>query len=61
MRLSETREKLTASGFADTEVMHPDRNRACSVLGVDAVFEAIVKSYSHGLFVDKEPVILCTL
>jgi len=60
IRLSETREKLKASGFTDAEVMHPDRKRACSVLGVDAVFEAVVKGYSHGFFVDNEPAILST-
>jgi len=57
MRLSETREKLQAAGFAEAEVIHPDRKRACSVLGVDAVFEAIVKDFSHGFFVDNEPYI----
>jgi hypothetical protein len=55
MRLSETREKLKAAGFSDSETLHPDRKRACSVLGVDAVFEAVIKSFSHGFFVDNEP------
>lgn len=55
MRLSETREALKAAGFTDSEAMHPDRKRACSVLGVDAVFEAVLKSFSHGFFVDNEP------
>jgi hypothetical protein len=55
MRLSETREKLKAAGFTDAEAMHPDRKRACSVLGVDAVFEAIVKDFSHGFFIDNAP------
>jgi hypothetical protein len=56
MRLSETREKLKAAGFTDAEMMHPDRKRACSVLGVDAVFEAVIKDYAHGFFVDNAPV-----
>lgn len=57
LKLSETREKLKAAGFTDAEAMHPDRTRACSVLGVDAVFEAIVKGFTHGFFVDNEPYI----
>jgi hypothetical protein len=56
MRLSEVREKLKAAGFSEAEAMHPDRKRACSVLGIDAVFEAIIKGFSHGFFVDTEPV-----
>ena len=57
MRLSETRELLKAAGFTDAEALHPDRKRACSVLGVDAVFEAVIKGYSHGFFVDTEPIV----
>ncbi len=55
VRLSETRERLKAAGFSDAEAMHPDRQRACSALGVDAVFEAVIKNFSHGFFVDNEP------
>jgi hypothetical protein len=54
MRQRETREKLRAAGFSEEDVMHPDRKRACTALGVDAVFEAVVKDYTHGLFVDQE-------
>jgi ankyrin repeat protein len=36
MRLSETREQLKAAGFSEEDAMHPDRKRACSMLGVDA-------------------------
>jgi len=57
MRLEETREKLKAAGFSDAEVMRPDRKRACSVLGVDAVFEAIIKGFSRGFFVAYNPVL----
>jgi hypothetical protein len=57
MKLSEVREKLKAGGFTDAEALHPDRKRACSVLGVDAVFEAVVKGYAHGFFVDNEPIV----
>lgn len=47
MKLSETQQKLVAAGFSEAEVMHPDTKRACSVLGTDAVFEAVLKDYSH--------------
>ena len=57
MKLSEVREKLKAGGFSDAEMLHPDRKRACSILGVDAVFEAVIKGYSHGFFVDNEPIV----
>jgi hypothetical protein len=53
LRLSETREKLAAAGFSPEDLMHPDRKRACSILGVDAVFETVVKDYSHGLFAEQ--------
>jgi len=49
LRLKETRENLKAAGFSDDDVIRPDRERACSVLGVDTVFEAALKDYSHGL------------
>jgi len=52
MKLSETRERLKAAGSSDTELMHPDRKHACSILGVDAVFEAVLKDYSHGLYAE---------
>jgi hypothetical protein len=54
IKLSEAREKLKAGGFSDADVMHPDRRRACSVLGVDAVFEAVLKDYSHGLYAERD-------
>jgi ankyrin repeat protein len=47
MTLNETRQKLKAAGFSQEEVIHPERKRACSVLGVDAVFEANLKDYHH--------------
>jgi|SRR5579864_532047 len=47
MTLHETRQKLKAASFSEEEVLHPDRKRACSVLGVDAVFEAHLKDYHH--------------
>ena len=50
LRLSETRDKLKAAGFSEEDATRPDRKRACSVLGVDAVFEAVLKDYSHGLY-----------
>ena len=46
--LAETRDKLAAAGFQGNDLTHPDRKRACSVLGVDSVFEAVVKDYGHG-------------
>lgn len=46
--LAETREKLQAAGFSEAELNHPDRKRACSILGADAVLEVAVKSYGHG-------------
>lgn len=57
MRQSETREKLRAAGFSEEEIMHPDRKRACSVLEVDAVFEAVVSDYAHGLFAENEGIV----
>jgi hypothetical protein len=49
-KLKDTREKLKAAGFSDEDVLRPDRERACSVLDVDSVFEARLKDYSHGAF-----------
>jgi hypothetical protein len=50
MKLSETRQKLMAAGFSEADVAHPDRKRACSILGTDAVFEVVVKDYQHADF-----------
>jgi hypothetical protein len=50
--LAETRDKLAAAGFQGNNLTHPDRKRACAALGVDAVFEAIVKDYGHGFLFD---------
>jgi len=47
MKLNETRQKLRAAGFSEEDVIHPDRKRACSILGVDAVLEAALKDYAH--------------
>lgn len=47
MKLSETQRKLMSAGFSEEEVMHPDQKRACSILGTDAVFEAVLKDYGH--------------
>ncbi len=47
MKLSETRQKLMAEGFSEEDAMHPDRKRACSILGTDAVFEVVLKDYGH--------------
>jgi hypothetical protein len=49
MTLRETRDKLTAAGFQSDDPAHPDRKRACAALGVDAVLEAVVKDYGHGM------------
>ncbi len=35
-------------------VEHPDRKRACAALGVDSVFEAVVKDYGHGFRLDAD-------
>jgi hypothetical protein len=48
LTLAETRDKLAAAGFQGDDLTHPDRTRACAALGVDAVFEAVVKDYGHG-------------
>jgi len=53
LTLRETRDKLTAAGFQSNELAHPDRKRACAALGVDAVLEAVVKDYSHGITVSE--------
>ncbi len=47
MPLNETLQKLRAAGFSEEDVVHPDRKRACAILGTDAVFEAAFKGYSH--------------
>jgi hypothetical protein len=47
MNLSETHEKLMAAGFSEEDATHPDRKRACSILGTDAVFEVVLKDYGH--------------
>lgn len=47
MKLSESRQKLVSAGFSEAGTMHPDRKRACSILGTDAVFEAVLKDYGH--------------
>jgi hypothetical protein len=47
MKLSETREKLMAAGLSEEDATHPDRKRACSILGTDAVFEVVLKDYGH--------------
>ncbi len=52
LTLRETRDKLTAAGFQSSELAHPDRKRACAALGVDSVFEAVVKDYGHGFYFD---------
>ncbi len=54
LTLRETRDKLTAAGFPGDELEHTDRKRACAALGVDAVMEAVVKDYGHGLRVDAD-------
>jgi hypothetical protein len=38
---------FAVAGFSEAETMHPDRKRACSILGTDAVFEAVLKDYGH--------------
>ena len=47
MKFSETRQKLMAAGFSEEDAAHPDRKRACSALGTDAVFELVLKDYGH--------------
>lgn len=47
MKLSETQRKLMSAGLSPEEAVHPDRKRACSILGTDAVFEAALKDYGH--------------
>jgi len=47
LKLSEAREKLKSAGFSEQEVLRPERRRACSVLGVSAVFEAHSRDYTH--------------
>jgi hypothetical protein len=47
MRLGEAQEKMKAAGFSAEEIAHPDLKRACSVLGTDAVFEAVLMDYAH--------------
>jgi hypothetical protein len=47
MKHSETRQKLMAAGFSEEEATHPDRKRACAILGTDAVFEVVLKDYGH--------------
>jgi hypothetical protein len=54
MKLSETRQKLMAAGFSEEDAMHPDRKRACSILGTDAVFEAVLKDYGHSEIILQE-------
>lgn len=47
MPLGETLQKLRAAGFSEEDLIHPDRQRACAVLGTDAVFEAAFKAFAH--------------
>ena len=47
MPLNETLQKLRAAGFSEEDLIHPDRKRACAILGTDAVFEAAFKGFSH--------------
>jgi hypothetical protein len=47
MKLSEVRQKLVSAGLSEAETMHPDRKRACSILGTDAVLEVELKNYGH--------------
>jgi len=53
LTLHETRDKLTAAGFKSNDLDHPDRKRACAALGVDAVLEAVVKDYGHGVTISE--------